>query len=288
MLHRRPLLGVLVALVALATPPALARAQTPACAALPEAARAVAREALGRIHPYDCCDDTLAQCLAAPQPCALARRLADDVCRQAKAGRDVAAIEKALAARAQSMVAFGPKATLALDEATRAGAPDAPVVLAVYACSRCPFCKVLLPQLYQEVTSGALAGKVRLYLRPFPLKSHAHSTEGDLALVAAGRLGRFWPYTLMVYERADRFDAAALGAWAVEAGMDGAAFAKASAEPAVREALAESKKEGLRNKVSATPAVFIDGRPYGYELQLDVLVDVLLEEHERLASIGKP
>lgn len=259
-----------------------ARGQTPGCDKLSEKDRAVAKAAMERAHLYDCCDDTIARCLAASPRCPLATRLAEDVCRRAGQGEDAKAIEKALGKRAQSMVPLGAPAKSELDEATRAGDAAAKVVVVVYACSRCPFCKELIPALHREVVSGALKGKVRLYLRPFPLKSHEHSTEADLAALAAARLGRFWPYLLMLYERFDKLDPKLLGDWAVEAGMDRAAFDKAYADPALRDALAESKKEGLRNKVAATPAVFVDGRPYLYDLQLAPLVDVLQEAAEKL------
>lgn len=263
---------------------AAARAQTPACEALGEKDKAAAKAAMDRVHPYECCDDTLARCLAATPRCPLATRLANDVCARAAKGQDAAAIEKALSKRAQSAVSLGAPAKFALDEATRAGDEAAPVTVVVYACSRCPFCKVLVPALYKEVVEGSLKGKAKLYLRPFPLKSHEHSTEADLALLAAAKLGRFWPYLLLQYERFDKLDPKQLVAWAAEVGIDRAAFEKLTADVAVRDALAESKKEGLRNKVAATPAVYVSGRQYVYDLELAPLVDVLLEEHERVTA----
>ena len=75
-------------------------------------------------------------------------------------------------------------------ESLRAGDPQAPVRVVVYACARCPFCKVLVPGLYQEVTQGKLKGKVRLYFRPFPLKDHPGSSEGGLAMLGAAGRGK--------------------------------------------------------------------------------------------------
>ena len=264
-----------------------ARAQTPACEALPGPARKVAQAVFDRAHPYDCCDETLARCLSASPRCPLATRLADDICRRALRGEDAATIERALAKRAQSMVSLGAPARFALDEATRAGEASAPVTLVIYACSRCPFCKELIPVLHREVVEGRLRGKVKLYLRPFPLKSHEHSTEADLALLGSARLGRFWPYLLLQYARFDRFDPKSAGAWAAEVGLEREPFERLVADPALRDALAESKKEGIRNKVQATPALFVNGRPYLYELQIEPLVDLLLEEHERASAAGR-
>jgi protein-disulfide isomerase len=255
-------------------------AQTCACDALPADKKALVQDILSALHPYDGCDETFARCLEAKPPKPVVLRLAADICRQVKAGKDRKQIEHALSKRAQTMLPTGPRAALTLDEAFRAGAANAPVTVVVYACTRCPFCKVVVPALYAAVTDGPLAGKVRLYLRPFPLKSHPGSTEGGLALLSAAKLGRLWPFTLLVYKRFDSFRPAALPEWAVAAGLDRPAFEHAFADPKTRDELIACKQEGLRNKVTATPGIFIDGRPYLYELNMESLLDVLQEAHD--------
>jgi predicted DsbA family dithiol-disulfide isomerase len=108
-------------------------------------------------------------------------------------------------------------------------------------------------------------------------------------MVSAARLGRFWPFVIKMYERFDSFCPKLLSDWAVEAGMDKAAFEKEMADPKNRDALVASKQEGIRNKVEATPTLFIDGRKYVYEAQQEAVVDVLLEEYESVtASKSKP
>jgi protein-disulfide isomerase len=259
-------------------------AQTPDCDGLPPDRKALARDIFAALHPYDGCDETFARCLAAKPPKPLVLRLAADICRQVKAGDDRKQVERNLAKRAQTMLATGPRVAIALDEATRAGAANAPVTAVVYACARCPFCKVMVAALHKAVTDGPLAGKVRLYLRPFPIKSHADSTEGGLALVSAAKLGRFWPFTLHLYERFDSFCPKLLPDWAEATGMDRKAFEREYADPKTREALVASKQEGLRNKVNATPSIFIDGHPYLYDLTTEAVVDVLQEAYEATAA----
>jgi protein-disulfide isomerase len=112
------------------------------------------------------------------------------------------------------------------------------------------------------------------------LKSHPNSTEGGLALLSAAKLGRLWPFTLLVYQRFDSFSPAALPEWAVAAGLDRAAFERAFADPKTRDELIASKQEGLRNKVTATPGIFIDGRPYLYDMSMEALLDVLEEAYD--------
>jgi protein-disulfide isomerase len=260
--------------------PAVAWAQTPACDALPAEHKAAVREIFSTLHPYDGCDETFARCLAAKPPKPIVLRLASDICRQVKAGDDRKQVERSLAKRAQMMLGSGQRATIAVDEATRAGSAQAPVELVVYACPRCPFCKDMVTALYQAVTDGPLAGKARLYLRPFPLKTHADSTEGGLAMMSAAKLGHFWPFVLALYKNFDSYCPKLLADWAVAAGMDRTAFGGTYADSKTRDALVASKQEGLRNKVSVTPTFFIDGRQYAYELSREAVIDVVEEAYD--------
>jgi protein-disulfide isomerase len=261
-------------------------AQTPTCDGLPAEKKSLVQSLFTSLHPYDGCDDTFARCLAVRPPSKVVVRLAEDLCRQAKAGKDGKQIEHALAKRAQSMLPGGPRLAAQLDEATRAGAADAPVTLVAYACTRCPLCKEIVPGLYAAVSDGPLAGKVRLYVRPFPLKSHPGASEGGLALLAAAKLGGFWPFTLLLYQQFDKFTPAILPAWAEKAGLDRVAFEHILADPKTRDDLVAAKQEGLRNKVDSTPSLFIDGRPYVYEVKLEPILDVLQEAYDA-ARAGK-
>jgi protein-disulfide isomerase len=262
-------------------------AQTATCHGLSEKGKAFSRELFGTMHPYDGCDKTFDKCLAEKPPKPVVLRLADDVCRHIKEGKNRDQIEQALGKRAQSMLPVGKPAVFALDQATLAGDPHAPVIAVVYACARCPFCKVIVPALYEAVTSGPLKGKVRLYFRPFPLKDHAGSTEGGLAVFSAGRLGKFWPYLLHLYKNYDAFCPRLFPDWAAWVGLDKAAFEKEYAKGETRSALIASKQEGIRNRVNATPTLFINGRKYVYEINAKVITDVLLEEYDRGAWLQK-
>jgi protein-disulfide isomerase len=108
----------------------------------------------------------------------------------------------------------------------------------------------------------------------------AQSTKGGLAMVSAATLGRFWPFTVHLYRSFDSFCPKLLAEWAEAVGINRAAFEREYADPKTREVLVAAKQEGLRNKVSATPGVFVDGRPYVYELTSDAVLDVLQEAYE--------
>jgi protein-disulfide isomerase len=285
-------IALVVAASALALAGTIARAEpldaAKDCASLPGESKAAARKVLAELHPYDGCDETFAKCLARKPPHPIVVRVASDVCRQVKDGRSKGEIERALAKRAQSALPMGKLLTFVQEDNACAGDPSAPVVVTVYACARCPFCAVMVPALHEAVTHGPLKGKARLYFRPFPLKDHPGSMEGGLAMVSAGRLGAMWPYILRLYKSYDTFCPKLLPEWATALGLDRTTFEKHYADPTTRDALVASKQEGIRNKVTATPTIFINGRKYVYDLHIAAVVDLILEETERAANGGSP
>ena len=183
-------------------------------------------------------------------------------------------------------VSLRPKpAQIDLASSPMAGDPDAPVVLVVYACARCPFCTKIVPPVYREVLEGRLKGKARLYFKVFPIRGHPYPKEAGLGFVAAARMEGFWPFMLYSYENFDSFCVKKQPDWAAESGLEPQVFDQLVSAPDTRAMLVESKKEGLRNKVDATPTFFINGRKYAGTLELEELVDVLEEEHERLEGL---
>jgi protein-disulfide isomerase len=166
-----------------------------------------------------------------------------------------------------------------------AGDEGAPVVLVVYACARCPFCSKIIPPLYEEVSQGSLKGKARLYFKVFPIRGHAYSKESGLGFAAASLMGAFWPFMLHSYANFDDFCIKRQVEWAEKSGLTPQAFDHMVNAPDTRAMLVESKKEGLRNKVDATPTFFINGRKYVGSLEFKELVDVLEEEYERLVGL---
>jgi predicted DsbA family dithiol-disulfide isomerase len=271
--------------------PACAKgALPPACEELEGEARGLAMELLESEYPHDCCDDTIACCLGEEPMCRLAWRLAANVCRRVGEGQDAERIRRALSRRARSMMPGGEPAEVDLHGVPPLGAEDAPVEVVVYACARCPFCSKLVPQLHDAIASGPLQGKARMYFRVFPIRNHEFSKEGGLALVAAAGQGRFWEYLLEVYENFDTFCVDRLPVWAEAVGMDRQLFERHVADPATRDALVESKKEGLRNEVDVTPTVFLNRRRFVGDLTYEELADAIGEEADSLRGelYGRP
>lgn len=277
---RHALILVFAAGALLAASPAAA---TP-CGRLNPAQKKIAQKLLDSTYPYDCCDETLSQCLKQKKVCKLAKRLRDDICRRVHRNQDSKAIKGALARRARSMSAVGKKAKIALGDLALAGETKAPVTVVVYACARCPFCSKVTPDLYRQVTTGGLKGRAKMYFKGFPIRSHKGSAIGGMAFMASQKMGKFWPYLLKLYAEYDNFAPEKLGQWAADVGLDRAAFEGLLKDKALRKQLVEFKKEGLRNGVKATPTLYINGRKYHGDLDPESLLDVLDEEADRAAG----
>ncbi len=260
-------------------------AQTPTCDRLTGEQKVLAAELLSEIHPYDCCDGTISECLKEERVCALAWRLAENVCRRVANKEDRVGIARGLFRRARSMLPSSSKASIDLDGVPVIGSPDAPVIVVEYACARCPFCARITPQLYEAVSRGQLEGKTRLYFKVFPIRGHEYSKEAGLGFLAAAELGRFWEFMRYSYERFDAFCVSKQLEWAEAVGMDRAAFEELVSSPATRDRLVASKKEGILNKVEATPTFFINGRKFFGDLNREELIDVIEEEYDRVKGI---
>jgi protein-disulfide isomerase len=282
-MHRLLLtLGMAVALVLSMT--RLAQAQTAACDGLQGDKRQLAQDIMQAQKPYACCDGTIAECAAKRPRCVVARRLADDVCRRASAGQDRAAIERALTKRAESMNRSGASVPIDLARSTPVGDADGKVIVVAYVCGRCPFCSKLIPAIKRQIADGALKGKAKLYLKLFPIRTHAYSTESGKGALAAQELGKFWPFMEQLYSHFDDFDVAKLADYAVGAGMDRAAFNTLFNDAAITTRLVDSKKEGIRNKVEATPTIFLNGFKVSGDLNTVTVQDLVEEEFDRMTG----
>jgi protein-disulfide isomerase len=101
---------------------------------------------------------------------------------------------------------------------------------------------------------------------------------------AAAKLGKFWPFVLKLYEQFHSYDPARLREYAAAVGADPKRFDELMRDGSLRSRLVESKKEGVRNGVESTPALFIDGHRYTGELELPVVIDVVEEEYDRVSG----
>ena len=254
-----------------------ASAQTPACDNLTAEAKAIAQNVLDTAYPYDCCDQTISACLKSVPQCKLPVRLADEICRLASANKSAQDIKHQLDQRAMTMSSLKPPVKIAQDPQHIWGNPNAKVVLSVYLCARCPYCSRHIPRLIELLETSPNKDKIAINLRLFPIKSHEHSTNASLGLEAAAKMGKAWPYLLKTYQNFDAYSDAKRTVWATELGLDAAQFDALLKDNAVRNAVVESKKEGLTNKVESTPTFFLNGRLIQGAFDAEAIISMLEE-----------
>jgi len=281
-------LAAVTLIVGLFSMPLVAFAGLPEpCTRLSAEKLAVAKSAMSKVHPHDCCDDTLLNCAQQATQSRLVFRLAWAVCTRVAAGDGEKEIVKELEKRASSMLAS--KVTIDTQGLAWAGEAGSPVQLVVYACARCPFCAKSVAEVYEAVTSGNLKGKARFAMKLYPVKSHEGSKEGGFAFEAARSLGKFWSYVLTAYKRFDSFSVAKLADWAEEVGMSRSDFSAAMGSAATRDMVVASKKEGIRNQVESTPTYFINGKLYQADLKTWAISCAVMEEWDRMnGNLCKP
>jgi protein-disulfide isomerase len=277
-------LFVLAVPVARAAPPSSAAAPAARLASLSAKQRQLVDELLAAQHPYECCPDTLAACLKKSPVCPLVTRLERAITRMAAAGLDRAQIEAALAHRQATMMSDQPRAKIALDDRFRAGSAEAAVVLVVYACPRSEACAKLIPDVYREVAAGRLKDKAVLYYRPFFPAGNEEAFECGRGLYAAAYQGKFWPYLLHLCMERAQLDKVKLRDWVGSHGLDRCIFDNTCEQPGTAAWLNASREEGVANGVTTAPAAFVNGRRIRGQLDLETLVDLLEEEHERVSQ----
>lgn len=236
------------------------------------------------IKLYDCCDDTVNNCLKKEKVCKLAERIKEEICLLIREKLKDEDIKSEISNRAKSMSPQIKRPEIDLDDNFLAGERDAKVIVVSYICARCPFCAIITPKLYKEITTGRLKGKAKLYIRPFPLKSHEYSVEGGLAMVSAAKMGKFYEYLIKMQEDFVNFSLPKLNVYAAESGLDIKQFEDISKDPETKKYLEKSKKEGLKNGIDATPTFFINGKKYYSNYHIDLLTDAILEEYERITN----
>ena len=102
---------------------------------------------------------------------------------------------------------------------------------------------------------------MRLVFKDLPLPSHALARPTHEAARCAGSLGRYWPYHDRLFAAQPAFERDDLIRYAVELGLDRAAFTRCVDErrfaSAVEADVAQARGLGVRS----TPTFLINGRP---------------------------
>ena len=104
-------------------------------------------------------------------------------------------------------------------------------------------------------------GRVRIILKDFPLPSHDLARPAHEAARCAGAQGQYWRYHDRLYAEQPKFERARLVEYAVELGLDRAAFTRCVDEHRFATAVDADVAQGRALGITGTPSFFVNGRP---------------------------
>ena len=103
-------------------------------------------------------------------------------------------------------------------------------------------------------------GRVRLVFKDMPLAFHDLARPAHEAARCAGEAGKFWPYHDRLFEEQPAFERVDLVRYAVELGLERAAFARCLDERRFAAAVEADVSQARALGINGTPTFLINGR----------------------------
>jgi protein-disulfide isomerase len=169
-----------------------------------------------------------------------------------------------------------PAAKIDLSDAPVKGNPNAPVTLVEFADYECPHCKRVQPVLRQVLEE--FGDDVKVAFKNYPLPSHPNARSAAEAAVAAQLQGKFWQYSDKIWANADSLTPAALETFAKDVGLDVGKWRKDFDSEAVKARVQRDRSEGGGLRINMTPTIFLNGKLYSDEKDVESLRDWINEE----------
>ena len=144
-------------------------------------------------------------------------------------------------------------------------------VLVEYGDFQCPACRSYQPVVNQLMNE--FGDRIEKAYRHFPLPQHRNAKAAAAAAEAAGRQGKFWEMSDMLYEKQDEWSSEAnpenrLRGYAAAMNLDLSQFQKDLNDPAIMQKIESDARSGTTAGVNSTPTFFLNGKalanPPGY------------------------
>jgi protein-disulfide isomerase len=119
---------------------------------------------------------------------------------------------------------------------------------------------------------------VRFIWKDFPLPSHPNAKTAAEAGLCANDQGAFWRYHDLLFANQSKLTAEDLKQYAKQIGLDQSNFVQCLDGGKYQSQVANAVPEGGKQGVSATPAIFINGRPVIGSAAFEALDDQVSKE----------
>ena len=148
------------------------------------------------------------------------------------------------------------------------GPKSAPVEIVIFSDAFCPHCRKFWDAFMEIIKPHG--DDVRLIYKHYPLDAtcnprlketmHEHACLAGLALEAARLQGGFWKYEEALRAPAKAGESKTFGSVATAVGLDLDRFSKDLRSEATKKHMSRNIRQGIDLALSATPAVFVNGR----------------------------
>lgn len=146
---------------------------------------------------------------------------------------------------------------LVAPDAFTIGSASASAYLVEFSDFQCPACKAFQPTVEDIVHT--YKEKLLFVYRHYPLSQHQYATSAALAAEAAGKQGKFWEMSKLLFEHQDRFPSNPWGELADKLNLDRAAFDADFSSQALKEKIDRDKTVAIRLGLAGTPSFFLNG-----------------------------
>lgn len=160
------------------------------------------------------------------------------------------------------------------------GAADAPVRIMAYISMSCPLCKRLYRDLSDSLNKGRME-KMALYVKPVP------ATPLEYALAVMQKEHKQDALLRALAPVKDRVDLPVILRIADSLGVPKEKMERLSQSKAIMDYVASSRKEAIRNQVTVTPTIFINGKRYRSYKNPRWIFDAADFEFEKIRSLRK-
>jgi protein-disulfide isomerase len=159
------------------------------------------------------------------------------------------------------------------------GPANAPVTVVEFVDYECPHCKRVQPVLKQLLDD--YRDEVKVVFKHYPLGGHTNARAAAEAAMAAHKQGKFWPYNEKIWSISESLTPAGLEQIAKDVGLDVAKWRADFESEAIKQRVQQDRQLGERLALQATPTIYVNGRLFGDNKDVDSLKDWVNEELNR-------
>lgn len=208
------------------------------------------------ISPCQSVPVPIAQCVKEKRDCNKCLPAAKYILRGVKDGMSREQIEKSYRNRFDA----DKVKNVPIDGSPVMGPESAPITIVEFADFECPHCGQVAPLLDKTVEQHK--NDVRFAFKFYPLPSHPHADIAARAAVAAGKQGKFWEMHHKLFANQAHLEQTDLDSYAKELGLDISRFHADMQSPETAARIEKDKKLGEDLQIGGTPTIFINGRLY--------------------------